>query len=1257
MRQTHLEVIRKTDTNLELRLHPDGGSGFRSRAILMKDVEKLLKQAENYDRKSFSDAGQAMAALSQMGGKLYEWLDGPERWLETEFSLARNGLVLSVSSGDGLRGLPWEILWRKGEFLCANAVKPFSIVRRIEAPPAGRTEGPANRPMRVLMMACSPEDVAPVLDFENEEKLIIDATRRKGIDLQVEESGSLQGLSEKITDFSKGWFDVFHLTGHAGIVGGAPVFHAESEKGFRRDATARDIALCFQGRWPELVFLSGCRTGQSDPQGVLPSLCESLVAAGAPAVLGWALPVGDTAASVAAASIYERLASGGTIHEAVARARADMQGKQIPDWHLLRLFSDQGQPAALVTAPKTRGREKLSVRPAKPVFLDAGSKVEVCSREDFVGRRRALQRCLRALTAREGEEGHVQGVLLNGMGGAGKSSLALRLCDRMADYKRAVMVGSLEEKGFLAALADLLDAPEERRFLYEAQMPLKARLRKLLENGSLACKNLLFVFDDFENALDLQDDGTALLTPAAAEVLPALISALRESGSESKAIVTSRWVFPLPGPGRLFPEMLVEMKGADLKKKVGRLWELHKQALAGIPHGLVSRAVEVSAGNPRLLERLFLVLAQKGLDHAGIINGLEREEKKLREENLLQTLLGLQPLEGRKLLALLCVLELPVDGEAVGAIGMQDDWQELADRAAGLGLLEREPASEQWEDHFYVPRLIRPLLEGEATDRERVDACGRAARHLHKTWWEQTKKISENQALEIWRLAMTSREKEVAFSMADVISTRMVNRNLYRQAEELCRQTLVLGDDFRVLHELARAEEVLGKTGEALEHYERAKALCPAKEKKEYAAICNNLAGLSASLGNTAHALDLWEESLAIKNEIGDPHGKATTLGNMAEIIAQQGEVGRAMELWQESLKLEEQIGDVQGKAATLHNMAGVKAQQGETGRAMELWQESLRLLEQIGDVKGKAATLSNMAGVKAQQGETGRAMELWQESLRIKEQIGDVQGKAATLSNMAAVKAQQGEAGRAMELWQESLKLEEQIGDVRGKAAILHNMAGVIAMQREVGRAMELWQESLRLLEQIGDVRGKAATLAMMAWAADKEGDRDKAKTLNKEAALALASIGAWLDLVTVLSNLGAGEGPESPGFLAQALWACLRVDAPVDDCVKISVALHFKAGAESEMGPLIATAANYWAQTRGEKHPEKEKLQKYGLAMLAACAQERGIPPEQFQAWIKREKLNDPSYFIPKLSAALDAMVPEDQWLFDRGAFSKGQ
>ena len=261
---------------------------------------------------------------------------------------------------------------------------------------------------------------------------------------------------------------------------------------------------------------------------------------------------------------------------------------------------------------------------------------------------------------------------------------------------------------------------------------------------------------------------------------------------------------------------------------------------------------------------------------------------------------------------------------------------------------------------------------------------------------------------------------------------------------------------------------------------------------------------------------------------------------------------------------------------------------------------------------------------------------------------------RLAIRMRLGAILAAMGEPRRSLEMWQDSLPLWDTIGDEAGKAATLSNMAGVIAQQGDVGRALGLWNESLELDEKIGDVKGKAATLANMAWAARQQKDHARARELYTQAATALAQVRAWLDLVTVLSNLGASDDPEAAGFLAQAMWLILRVEAPVDAAINVAGGFVMKVGVEAEASPLAATFASFLAATRGQGHPRQEELKQRAGAMLGACAAARKIPEDKAKEWIESEGLDDPKRFIPALSKALEAMVPADAWLFDRSVFS---
>ena len=76
--------------------------------------------------------------------------------------------------------------------------------------------------------------------------------------------------------------------------------------------------------------------------------------------------------------------------------------------------------------------------------------------------------------------------------------------------------------------------------------------------------------------------------------------------------------------------------------------------------------------------------------------------------------------------------------------------------------------------------------------------------------------------------------------------------------------------------------------------------------------------------------------------------GKAATLNNLAGIYANQGEIDQAIALFQQSLELKEKIGDVQGKAITLWWLGHIANGQGNPEQALIYLQESFDILQRL---------------------------------------------------------------------------------------------------------------------------------------------------------------------------------------------------------------------------------------------------------------------------------------------------------------------
>lgn len=679
-------------------------------------------------------------ALHTLGRDLYTWLEDATQGCIGRLRARQPDLALHLDGDAGLRHLPWELLHDGDAFLCQHPNQRFTPVRRA-APFAPRDPGPKNRPLRVLFMASSPQDAQPELDFEREEAHILSAVRGNLMDLVVEESGSLAGLQRVINDYREGRFDVVHLTGHADIDEATAFFWLEDEYGRKQRADAAQLARAFGGRFPRLLFLSGCRSGQTPALG-MPSLSEALVQAGAPAVLGWGLPVGDQAATLLAGVLYEKLAVGDPLDAAVAQARQALLEGESPYWHLLRLYSNAAPLTPLVTPPRTPDRKKLKTKEAAADFLDAERRMRVCDRKSFVGRRRLLQQALRTLCALPGEADHRPGLLLHGMGGLGKSSAASRLCDRLsATHRHWVWVDRIDEDALRRVIAEKARNPAVNEALNQPDLDLAQRLTEVLDHHLQ--QPLLFVFDNFEHNAETRredaapdrhlprtrDDGTLILRPEAEAALRALLRAIDDSQSESRVLITCRQ--------RLANLPLAEL---GLHTMQGGEWDKKRRGLPAfaedsrVAEGLRQRALELAAGNPRLLDWLDRVVQDAETDSEALLQRLEQRTDEFREDALLEGLLEQLPSPVLRTLALLALFELPVPEAALTALEAIPDPPARLRRLLALGLAEGLPSDGQpaW---WYASPLVTPLVERELSEGERQQALQRAARALHRLWW------------------------------------------------------------------------------------------------------------------------------------------------------------------------------------------------------------------------------------------------------------------------------------------------------------------------------------------------------------------------------------------------------------------------------------------------------------------------------------------------------------------------------------------
>jgi hypothetical protein len=411
-------------------------------------------------------------------------------------------------------------------------------------------------------------------------------------------------------------------------------------------------------------------------------------------------------------------------------------------------------PGAPVTAPGTPKRAKAAVGSFAPRFLDAENRMRVVSREDFVGRRRLLQRGLKTL---RGDE--KAGVVLHGMGGLGKSGLAVRLGDRLGEATTPVVIfGRLDEPTLVGAIEKnaLYKKKHDglRETLRDPKRELRWRLKEVLEGLE---RPLPFILDDFErncegwaeNRLNFQN-GTPRLTPSAAATLTALTEVIVGpdiAGFGHRVIATSRYAldgragarleaFPLDGfrdadrrklTARLQRELkLIGKAECDWLEKNGRLTE-ELRARRVIPDELLGYAERIADGNPRLLEWLYKVVADAETDAEKILAALAGKRAEFLESVLAREILAQQTPHLRSWLAAALAYEIPVGGGALRAACGEADFDAHLTRAQALGLLETTRTQSE-----RLHRVPRPLEELTAAERP-ADWGGRVRSVANRT--------------------------------------------------------------------------------------------------------------------------------------------------------------------------------------------------------------------------------------------------------------------------------------------------------------------------------------------------------------------------------------------------------------------------------------------------------------------------------------------------------------------------------------------
>jgi hypothetical protein len=718
-------------------------------------------------------------------------LEGLARAVDTEPGL----LPLEIRSCDGeLLHLPWELLHLPGKGLLVREGR-MEVFRRVigageplHADAPGPREDLADDPLRLLGLTPSPEidqhlreglGAAGFIDsrlfWEREQERLLVAMeplllQGRGL-LHLPDEATLEHLSALLAVYQD--LDILHLACHGGfpvVEPGQPLrpmVVLEDKTGKHRWVSAGELGGALRtalgDRNLPLAVISACDSAvaRRSSEGVIPSFAAALLALAVDRTLGFQAKISDHGGIAFAAAFYASLAQGEDLLGALRSGRvALIRYGESGEWLLPALFV-RCDPGPLIS-----GFGPAAGAPALQVGDSSFAAAGISSLTDgFVGLR-YLERDLTA-SWREGK----RLIVLHGLGGIGKSTLACRFLDRRrADGCRvhALYAGrALSVDDLRRDLARHLGVmPPDPAAAANAEI-LERRWREVLSAALEAGPPTFYLLDNFEEHQ----------TTAGGLKKGALGAALGQLATLPGLclVITSRHVLRLP-PNALDAELQSTHDVGDLPASACRkLRVLDPRGLGTLSAHDWLRALDLFGGHPKALLLLGAFLRHHPDDGGPLLDRLaeglavvdgqlaaERHEQGRRL--LLGDLLADLPDAHRAAFDRLCLLSVPVDRDDLLQLLTADgcaepaaalDW--LQDRGllapvlgdAGLGLLVHRllarhhlAAAPQtllgW--HLLLADFFEKRPEGPTSDfgvaARHADASGDRARALllHTRW-------------------------------------------------------------------------------------------------------------------------------------------------------------------------------------------------------------------------------------------------------------------------------------------------------------------------------------------------------------------------------------------------------------------------------------------------------------------------------------------------------------------------------------------
>jgi len=263
---------------------------------------------------------------------------------------------------------------------------------------------------------------------------------------------------------------------------------------------------------------------------------------------------------------------------------------------------------------------------------------------------------------------------------------------------------------------------------------------------------------------------------------------------------------------------------------------------------------------------------------------------------------------------------------------------------------------------------------------------------------------------------------------------------------------------------------------EAIKYGRLAKSLAESSNYKEGLAFAYKNIGLGHYLlGDFTEALENWDPSLALYQELGDDKMVANLLSNRGSIFYTTGNSVQAIENYLQALKLAEQVDDSL-RIGTLYNNIGlVYLEQSATlDLSRDYCIQAVAMGESLRDTNVDAQNIQRLLAVGyLNLGQIYMKKEVFDSSLHYYDKALDVISNGANIStvynDIGSIYALQNDFPTALKYQFDALELAKRENALYQETSVLLGLGSTYEQQGSLKQALEYYQQARDLAEEIG--------------------------------------------------------------------------------------------------------------------------------------------------------------------------------------------